>query len=263
MVLFSKRGVRAFTEASSADGGGLKDSYAPSVNWTGFYFGAHVGALYQGGSLTLGGTDAPVPDTTFPPNLGTLNAVGGVLGGYNYQTGSLVLGVEGDVGWTNSLAKVLSGKYCSTADGCNNFYNWHVENDLSEGVTGHIRGRLGYAAGPLLLYVSGGLALADANLKITGWCNLPGDCVATFHGGPANTTLVGGSVGAGAEYALTPHITLRGEYLFDDYGRWNYQDPAREGAGGPLEWQVRQVDLQTQTFRVAVNYKFGGYDPLK
>ncbi len=73
----------------AAGPGGLKDNYVPAASWTGFYFGAHVGALYQGGNLTLGGTDRPGPDMTFDPNLGTLNAIGGLVGGYNYQVGSM------------------------------------------------------------------------------------------------------------------------------------------------------------------------------
>ncbi len=77
---------------------------------------------------------------------GDYNVSGGQVGGtvgYNFQTGAWVLGVEGDVDWSSvkgSTACPNAAFTCSTEN------SW-----LST-----VRGRLGYAAGPALFYVTGG-----------------------------------------------------------------------------------------------------------
>ena len=67
----------------------------PAYNWSGFYVGGHVGGLwgrsrvFDDGVLTESGA-------------ATDGVVGGILAGYNWQTGPLVLGTEGDFGWSNA-----------------------------------------------------------------------------------------------------------------------------------------------------------------
>jgi outer membrane immunogenic protein len=229
---------------------GYKDSFASVNTWTGFYAGLHAGAFYQGGNLTLDYCcDTPVPDTALNPKMSKLGGIGGALAGYSYQLGRYVLGTEGDIGFNNVKSTVYSMKVGpqGTPWGV-----WHADNDLKDQINGHLRARLGYADGALLLYISGGAALASADLKIIGICP-----PSTYYGS-GNATLFGASVGAGAEYALSQRVTLRTEYLFDDYGRWQTW-----AATPSVEWAPRYVDLQTHTFRAAISYRFGGGEPLK
>lgn len=75
-------------------------AYVPAFSWTGFYIGGELGwtqtdPRFTTGALLLG---APFVVSSGSNKNGLTY---GVLGGYNYQMGQLVLGVEGDfVGWT-------------------------------------------------------------------------------------------------------------------------------------------------------------------
>ena len=97
-------------------------------NWTGFYVGGHVGYLW-------GRTRVEEDGEVTEPGAPTDGVIGGVLAGYNWQNGPLVLGLDGDFGWTNAhgtgTPAPLIVKAPNTYD-----LNW----------TAHLRGRLGYAA---------------------------------------------------------------------------------------------------------------------
>ena len=78
---------------------------APVYNWTGFYVGADVGALWT----RANGQFDPLPDVLFFgvfPISGDLNKtafVGGLHAGYNWQLApSWVVGIEADWSWTNA-----------------------------------------------------------------------------------------------------------------------------------------------------------------
>ena len=70
---------------------------------------------------------------------------GGTLG-YNWQIGSFVYGVEGDIGW--------SGLKSSTACG---LFTCETKNQF----LGTLRGRAGYAFDNLMPYMTAGLAVGD------------------------------------------------------------------------------------------------------
>src|SRR5712672_535806 len=75
-------------------------AYLPAFSWTGFYLGGELGWIkpnpkYTTGALLLG---APFVVTSASDKNGLTY---GILAGYNYQIGQLVVGVEGDfAGWT-------------------------------------------------------------------------------------------------------------------------------------------------------------------
>src|SRR6476660_10312526 len=72
----------------------------PAVSWTGFYLGGELGwiqtnAQYTTGALLLG---APFVVTSGSDKNGLSY---GILGGYNYQMGQLMVGIEADFqDWT-------------------------------------------------------------------------------------------------------------------------------------------------------------------
>ena len=102
-----------------------------------------------------------------------------VLGGYNYQMGQVVLGVEGDFGGATA------GKMRYTAI-TGDFLTAHSKWG------GSIRGRLGYAADHALIYVTGGAAFVSNETSIpTTGVSIGGD-----------GTRLGWTVGAGIDYAF-------------------------------------------------------------
>jgi hypothetical protein len=72
---------------------------------------------------------------------------------------------------------------------------------------GTVRGRLGYAGGTWMPYVTGGLAF--------------GNFQAGNIFGTSNTTNAGWTLGAGVEYAFAGNWTVKAEYLYVDLGNFN------------------------------------------
>lgn len=170
----------------------------PSANWSGIYVGAFGGYNWN----DLDGNTANVDGWS-----------GGGFAGYNFQSGSTVFGVEGDVGYSG--AEGTDGNYTA-----------------KQGTFGSVRGRLGYAFDPFMLYGTGGLALSHAELS---------DGVNSD-----SNTHVGWTVGAGAEAALTDNIFGRLEYRYSDYGSKDYTLGASTVSSG----------FSTQSVNAGIGFKF-------
>ncbi len=105
-----------------------------------------------------------------------------------------------------------------------------------------LRGRVGYAAGPTLLYVTGGLAFADVDYSVSGT------------NGPTSFAMSNGSietgytVGGGLEWAFAPNWSLKSEYLYVDLGDQTVTSP-----GGTFR---SSTDLDFHTVRAGLNYRF-------
>jgi outer membrane immunogenic protein len=158
---------------------------APVVsNWAGYYLGAE--GTYNMGKFTHGG--------------GNGYAFGGALyTGYNWQSGNIVYGVEGDAGYS----------------GTNNTRNGITAKDDTNG---SIRGRLGYDLNPFLLYGTAGIAAARVK--------------ASDDTSSDSSTAVGWTAGVGAETMITNNITARIEYRYTDLGKKDYDlDSGRVSRG--------------------------------
>ena len=183
---------------------------APLYNWAGFYIGANGGggwgrSWWQSQSTAINLSGAQVGGTA----------------GYNLQFGNTVLGLEGDLDWSN-LKGTSSAALCP---GCSTSDSW-----LST-----VRGRAGYAFGGVLPYVTGGLALGDIRAAAPGFAG-------------ASTTNAGWTVGGGIEFALTRNWTAKAEYLYVDLGKFDCG-----ACGGP---PPAGVDFTTNVIRGGINYRF-------
>ena len=181
--------------------------YVPPVwSWTGFYVGINGGGGFGRSDFT-----APFPSGSFDTSGGL---VGGTLG-YNYQMDNVVLGVEGDIDWTNIRGSaVCAGTICETRN------DW----------LGTARGRLGYAFGNFMPYVTGGLAVGDIKNSIAGV-------------GGTTETKAGWTAGGGVEAHISGPWSVKAEYLFVDLGR----GAAVLGS---------DAKFQTHIVRAGLNYKF-------
>ncbi|MEL6297148.1 MAG: outer membrane protein [Pseudomonadota bacterium] len=229
--------VSATSLASAADFGGrfersFKDDPIPpaAFSWTGFYFGGHLG--YGSGDSTTSGESPGAfdgnPDavSTDPDGI-----FGGVQLGYNYQSGSFVVGIEADVGYLgiDDAAEVDDEGFA----------------DHEYGAYGVLALRLGIASNRALFYAKGGLALAEIDTKA-------GDLLAA--GGPDESdltsfdeTYVGYAIGGGIEYAVTDRWTLKAEYLYMDFG----SEDSTNDDGNDFS-----TDHELHTAKVGLNYKF-------
>lgn len=189
--------------------------YPPSFTWTGFYAGLNLGgglASFNGGGSTYFGSN-PWGWT-----------IGGTAG-FNYQSGNLLVGIEGDYDWSNFSANASPWLGVSSSG--------NIENIAT------VRARVGYAMDRLLLYGTGGYAGADiaGTLNNYTWRSV------------ANQTFWsnGYTLGLGAEYAFTPHITAKAEYLYVSLGSNVFY-------GGTLNSMSAGASLNL--LRAGVNYKF-------
>jgi len=181
-----------------------------AFNWSGFYIGVNGG----------GGWGHAFSDLS-----GGMHTSGGVAGGtvgYNAQFGSWVLGFEGDIDWSDVSGSTSAGG----CPGCS------IKNDWLSTA----RGRVGYAVGNWLPYVTGGLAVGDVQASVPG-----------FSG--ATNTQVGWAAGAGVEFALTNQWSAKLEYLHVDLGRFDCG--AACGAAG-----TDNVSFHDNLVRGGINYRF-------
>jgi outer membrane immunogenic protein len=106
-----------------------------------------------------------------------------------------------------------------------------------------LRGRIGYAAWDrTLLYVTGGVAFTN----IKGTASLVG--IGTFSN---DTTVTGGTVGVGLEYAFTNNISLGIE------GRWSFYGDETFN-GGTLQGVAvtDRISLDTAEVMGKINFRF-------
>jgi outer membrane immunogenic protein len=190
---------------------------AYGVNWTGFYVGAHIG-----GAWTEGGDNFWDPVTAAWWNTDDSSGfIGGGQIGFNYQIGQWVLGVEGDISWTDlgNDNRDLANYYSRSTD-------WFAT----------VTGRLGYAWDNWLLYVKGGGAWADGN---DYYWNRP-----LWQGDGSRS---GWAVGAGLEWAWTPNWSVKLEYNYLDFG-----------SDHDAWFNTWDHDYQIHAVKVGINYRFGG-----
>jgi opacity protein-like surface antigen len=194
-------------------------------NWSGLYLGGGAGGLWgeQTGDFITGASPAVngFPASTAGP-LHPLKGVssGGAAGldiGYNFQSGPFVLGAEASLGAIGYDANFGISPNPSTPDfrygGISREYAYFKQR--ANGL-GEFRGRAGYAAGNLLVYVSAGLAVASTTLK----SNFPGnDAISTsFPSGfptsiaSQSAMLAGYTVGGGFDYKISERWALGLEY---------------------------------------------------
>jgi outer membrane immunogenic protein len=185
-----------------------------AYNWTGFYVGANGGGGWGHSFWNANST-----------GMNLSGAQAGGTAGYNWQAGSAVFGIEGDLDWSNlkgSATSALCPGGCTTSD------TW-----LST-----VRGRAGYAFGGVLPYITGGLAVGDIHAAVPG-----------FAGG--SSTNAGWTLGGGLEVALPGNWSAKAEYLHVDLGRFNCG--LNCGGVSPTD----NVSMHDDIVRAGLNYHFG------
>ncbi len=207
-----------------------------SYDWTGFYIGG-----YFGDSIGNSRTRTDPPGTAgAQAGVHELNDKGftaGVTAGYNWQFDrSWLVGLEGDFGWLDL--------HPSHSD-----WNDQVRVGMTADWYATFRGRLGYVAGPSLLYVTGGAAFV--HLKDTfggGQVTAPVGLAPTEN----TTTKTGWTVGGGIETKLSRSWSAKTEYLYIDAGRTSFASDPYSFAGTPTT-----VDHSFHVIKTGLNYKLG------
>lgn len=204
----------------------------PYWTWTGFYIGGNAGIAT---AQTRG--SSPTAATGQVDDHGR-GLAAGAQAGINWQFApNWVVGVEGDFGRLGiDRATPATSEY---------------ETALRTGTYHTLRGRAGYAAGPSLIYVTGGVA----SVKMTEDWNYLGNQFLPLPPEPHSTsrTASGRTFGAGIEAMLGSNWTARTEYLFIDAGKGSTQ-VIHANTTEPVSMQFEQ---KFHVFRFGLNYLFG------
>ncbi|WJR81976.1 carbohydrate porin [Bradyrhizobium sp. NP1] len=221
-------GLGAFSLATPAQAADLPLK-APALravyDWTGFYIGGHFG--YGGGSLGAGTNPLPLEGALLPHSV--IGLSGGYQMGYNRQfANNVVLGIEADASFTSpeDAPRVTPAPFNSSID-----------------YTGTLRGRIGYAFGRWMPYVTGGFALGHTRVNINE--------------DPAPVTIIsrvgnyqtGWTAGAGVEFAVSGNWSAKLEYDYIDLARRTYD---LSGFGLPNV----TVDPRIHLAKLGLNYRF-------
>jgi outer membrane immunogenic protein len=207
----------------------------PAYSWSGFYIGATVGGGIHNSTIDDKSCDLSCSSLAFSRGFGT---VGGTFG-YNYQFGAGLVGIEGDINWSNFKDTLSDPDWSPNGSAHSTKSDWFST----------IRGRFGLAVDRVLIYGTGGVAFVDRN--VTG-NDLAGTCAISCFS--IKETSVGVVGGVGAEYALSGPWTMKAEYLYI------LTPTARAHDLNPFLTTTRAQFAATdsmQVVRLGLNYHFG------
>jgi outer membrane immunogenic protein len=217
---------------------------APAFSWTGCYLGIHGG----GGATRSSFTDN-VGNIFQGPSGGTSSnswGNGGLAGGQigcNYQTGMLVLGIEGEGYWSGM--KSTQEFSVNTGEGIT-----ALKAEARNKYDYTVAGRVGVAFDRAFIYGKAGWA----------WGRFDFSAAETFNGFNefslgGSKTLNGPLFGIGLEYALTNNWTVKGEYNYINYGLSAVGFNACEGGSCLPVFNLSQ-SAEKHIFKFGVNYLF-------
>jgi outer membrane immunogenic protein len=179
--------------------------------------------------------------------------IGGGQVGCNWQTGAWVFGIEGD-----AQAQRWSSTRTAGVGAIPPFVPGDVF-DLRSDWQASVRGRVGYAWDRTLLYVTGGAAFTN----LRAGSNFVADGIFPATLASETKTLIGGTVGAGVEYAVGSNWTVGVEGRYSWYGRQTFNAgsvaAANIGIGAPLFVFVpatQTVRVDTAEVLLTANWKF-------
>jgi outer membrane immunogenic protein len=227
-------GLGVMQAANSADLPIKSYPAAASVyNWTGGYFGVHVGAGWEASSFAGSGGQQVASG---------VGVLGGVQAGYNLQFRQFVIGLEGEF-WGSGLSdrNFSSSGSGSSEDRARN--TWDAALSVRSGIAfdrTFIYGKLGAVWGHFEYETSD--AFSNFTFQQSGSKNF-----------------LGVLIGVGFEYALTDNWTTKFEYNYIDYGNHvvDFTPVSCESGACTTSSFSTALKETKQIAKLGVNYKFG------
>ena len=250
--------VTVFAACTSA----TVQSHAAGDDWTGWYLGGNLG--YGWGNSTDKTTTVFSPTGYFAASsVPAINSAGdgktkpdgwtgGVTGGYNWQSGKLVYGLEADLEAMN-----LKGSRTSTATyPCCAPTSFTITQTTKANNLFMARGRVGYAEGRALYYFTGGVSVTDLKVQDSFSDNFATAAASNSTKGTKTSYVVG----VGLEYKLQSMWTAKIEYLHFDFGGVSGTSNNLTAFNPPVAFPTNtftsSANLRTDVVRVGMNYRF-------
>lgn len=198
-------------------------AFKPAIHdWTGPYIGVHAGYGWSTHTTDFFVGAGPVPAAT--GSTSNSRGVWGVQAGYDADLDGLMWGIEVDFSYIGDrAAHTLAG----------------FSPDVRMDWVSSARLKLGVTWDAFMIYGTGGAAMSEVRMRElnTGWST--------------EDYRFGWVAGAGAEVSLTPEWSLRGEWLYYDFGK-DRNNIILAGAPTP---GIRH-DMNMHTVRAGLNYRF-------
>jgi len=244
--------------------GGAAEKQASGYKWTGAYVGVNAGwargmseaktsSVYSDSGYFAESSVAAVASAG-GQSLSSENFTGGVQAGYNLQYDKFVFGCELDLNYTG----IKDRKSGTAVYPCCSTTSFTIESGIRSNWMMTVRPRIGFALDNWLLYVTGGLAVAEvkADFKFT-------DTYAGMYEAVGKSAIrAGWTAGAGIEVGLWGNISVKTEYIYTDLGKVKttgyFSDAVDPGyvAAGAYNPFSHSSDLRTHMVRFGVNYRF-------
>ena len=273
VILFAALAFSGSAFAADLPAKALAYKAAPPVaayGWTGFYVGANAGYAW-GHSDPASSFTCPAPGVcpyNVPVQLSAFNAAGtGILSpngftgggqaGYNYQSGQLLYGVELDIESFRLNRSLTGGGLVPASSG----QSFAATTSVDTNWLFTARPRIGWLIQPqLLVYATGGLAVTS--LKVGN--NVSDNCAAVVLCGSPNLagassgseTMAGYAVGGGGEWTFNPHWSLKGEYLYVNFGSVSTTLTTNLAGAAVPNTMTTSAKLSASIARLGLNYKF-------
>lgn len=222
----SRLTVVAIAVASLVGVGVAQSAPVAQYNWTGFYVGVNAGGAWGHSDATTS-TILPTINYLNAANVARVNSsglqkpntngfIGGAQAGYNFQTGNIVLGAEADFQSFRQRGSA-STTGCYAGAGCPGPYT--INSSVSTDWLFTARPRLGWTFNNWLVFATGGVTVTQLkgdftfndNLVVAG--NGPASESASLSG-----TKAGWTAGGGLELGMNSGWSIKGEYLYVDFG---------------------------------------------
>lgn len=214
---------------------------ADGDDWSGIYGGVHGTILagdaeWSGTNIyeTLDGPEGSAVSNrqTIAAEVSKTRGGGGARLGFNYQTGQLVLGIEGDVNFGGRTDIAALGGTTAPQAG----YSLQTRSN----VLGTMRARAGIAFDRILLFGTGGLALTNQRHTVTTGSGLSASV--------RNSS--GWAGGGGAEFRLSDSLSVAATVLHVELGLVNFA-----GSGGTNSFTTN-VESSYTVGSVGLNLRF-------
>ena len=227
--------------------------------WTGWYVGGNIGGVWGDSSATFqvapGGSGTPIT----PPDITAINGAslsgsksssgftGGIEGGYNWVGQGWLIGIETDWGFmdiSNGASRTVQSPL---------LINPPIVYTLSQSVKSDwvwsLRPRIGIVSDEWLFYATVGLAVTDvkSSIHLTNNAAIPHVVTAENSG-----TQSGWIAGLGAGYAFSPQWSVKGEWLYTDFGTVSMSATSADG----FVSVKNDASVKGNLFRIGVDYRF-------
>lgn len=234
---------------------GIADAAGEQNNWTGFYMGLNAGAAFNDSHYYLSPGQSYTAEEkallSESDKFDSISFIGGLQAGYNRQINNFVLGLETDINYLGMDESDRVNRAFEPSDPESGRYMRTVSQKLD--YLGTLRARLGFTpANQWLFYTTGGLAYGRVSSKSHIEFDVP---LTDIYRASRSANRTGWTVGGGIEYAVARNWSLKGEYLYVDFGSHSYE---YENQGQCTEACTYTTDIKTRfnIFRLGINYRF-------